>query len=152
MCKNRVCTCICNWVTMLYSRKKNCIGEITIKKIIKKFAKYHRNYNKRIKCIVYKLYLNKSVYKNIICAVFRWCVNLKDASWSPTWWGRRSSFLDLFSPMSTLQPGFMGCPIPLIGGEGRCLWFLHHAFFPYIYQTLIFQTFTKAEPLKEETA
>ena len=25
-------TCICNWVNMLYSRKKNCIGEITIKK------------------------------------------------------------------------------------------------------------------------
>jgi len=23
---------MCNWVTMLYSRKKNCIGEITIKK------------------------------------------------------------------------------------------------------------------------
>ena len=31
MCKNRMCACICNWVTMLYSRKKNCIGEITIK-------------------------------------------------------------------------------------------------------------------------
>ena len=27
---------MCNWVTMLYSRKKNCIGEITIKKINKK--------------------------------------------------------------------------------------------------------------------
>ena len=26
----------CNWVTMLYSRKKNCIGETTIKKKIKK--------------------------------------------------------------------------------------------------------------------
>ena len=25
-------TCMCKWVTMLYSRKKNCIGEITIKK------------------------------------------------------------------------------------------------------------------------
>ena len=23
---------MCNWVAMLYSRKKNCIGEITIKK------------------------------------------------------------------------------------------------------------------------
>ena len=23
---------MCNWVTMLYSRKYNCIGEITIKK------------------------------------------------------------------------------------------------------------------------
>ena len=27
---------ICNWVTMLYSRKKICIGEITIKKNNKK--------------------------------------------------------------------------------------------------------------------
>ena len=26
---------MCNWVTILHSRKKNCIGEITIKKIIK---------------------------------------------------------------------------------------------------------------------
>ena len=25
-------TCMCNWVPMLYSRKKNCAGEITIKK------------------------------------------------------------------------------------------------------------------------
>ena len=25
-------TCMCNWVTMLYSRIKDCIGEITIKK------------------------------------------------------------------------------------------------------------------------
>ena len=23
MCENRMCTCMCNWVTMLYSRKKN---------------------------------------------------------------------------------------------------------------------------------
>ena len=28
-----MCTCMCNWVTMLYSRKKkNCIGEVTIEK------------------------------------------------------------------------------------------------------------------------
>ena len=33
MCENRMCTCMCNWVTMLYSRKKNCIGEIAIKKM-----------------------------------------------------------------------------------------------------------------------
>ena len=32
--QNRMYTCMCNWVTMLYSRKKNCMGEITIKKII----------------------------------------------------------------------------------------------------------------------
>ena len=32
MCENRMCTYMCNWVTMLYRRKKNCIGEITIKK------------------------------------------------------------------------------------------------------------------------
>ena len=25
-------TCMCNWVTTLYRRGKNCIGEITIKK------------------------------------------------------------------------------------------------------------------------
>ena len=35
MCENGVCTCMCNWFTMLYSRKKNCIGEITTKKINK---------------------------------------------------------------------------------------------------------------------
>ena len=29
--RNRMCTCMCNGVTMLYSRKKNCIEEITIK-------------------------------------------------------------------------------------------------------------------------
>ena len=29
MYKNRMCTCMCNWVTMLYSIK-NCIGEITV--------------------------------------------------------------------------------------------------------------------------
>ena len=34
MCENRMCTCMCNWVTTLYSRKKNCIGEITIKIIV----------------------------------------------------------------------------------------------------------------------
>ena len=39
MWENRMCTCICNWVTMLYSRKKNCIGEIT-KKNLKKKKRY----------------------------------------------------------------------------------------------------------------
>ena len=39
MSENRMCACMCNWVTMLYSRKKNCIGEITIKK--KKTPGYH---------------------------------------------------------------------------------------------------------------
>ena len=29
-------TCMCNSVSMLYSRKKNCIWEVTIKKIKKK--------------------------------------------------------------------------------------------------------------------
>ena len=28
--KNRMGACMCNWATMLYSRKKNCVGEITI--------------------------------------------------------------------------------------------------------------------------
>ena len=37
-----MCTCMCNWVTVLYSRKKNCIGEITIK----------NNNNKKIKIII----------------------------------------------------------------------------------------------------
>ena len=33
MGEKRMYTCTCNWVTMLYSKKKkNCIGEITIKK------------------------------------------------------------------------------------------------------------------------
>ena len=32
MGEKRIYTCMCNWVTMLYSRKKICIGEITIKK------------------------------------------------------------------------------------------------------------------------
>ena len=27
-----MCTCMRNWVTLLYSRKNNCIGEIIIKK------------------------------------------------------------------------------------------------------------------------
>ena len=35
MCENRMCTCTCNWVTMLYSRKRNCIGEVTTKKSLK---------------------------------------------------------------------------------------------------------------------
>ena len=30
--EKRMYICMCNWVTMLYSRKK-CIGEITIKKL-----------------------------------------------------------------------------------------------------------------------
>jgi len=34
MCENRMCACMCNWVTMLYSRKK-----ITTKKIYKSSAK-----------------------------------------------------------------------------------------------------------------
>ena len=33
MWENRMYACMYNWVTMLYSRKNNCIGEITIKKI-----------------------------------------------------------------------------------------------------------------------
>ena len=33
---------MCNWVTMLYSRKKNCIGEITIKKRKKETKKKDR--------------------------------------------------------------------------------------------------------------
>ena len=33
--EKRMYTCICNWVAMLYSRKKNCIGEIRIKKLKK---------------------------------------------------------------------------------------------------------------------
>ena len=27
MCKNRMCTCMYNWVTMMYSRKKNGLGK-----------------------------------------------------------------------------------------------------------------------------
>ena len=27
MCRNRMCTCMCNWVTMLYSRKKIVLGK-----------------------------------------------------------------------------------------------------------------------------
>ena len=27
MCKNRMCACICNWVAMLYSRKKIVLGK-----------------------------------------------------------------------------------------------------------------------------
>ena len=36
MWENGMCMCMCNWVTMPYSRKKNCIGEIKIKKLKKK--------------------------------------------------------------------------------------------------------------------
>ena len=32
MGEKRMYTCMCNWVTMLYSRKKKFIGEITILK------------------------------------------------------------------------------------------------------------------------
>ena len=40
MGEKRICTCMCNWVTMLYNRKKTCIGEITIKiKNLKCFLK-----------------------------------------------------------------------------------------------------------------
>ena len=35
MGEKRMYICMCNWVTTLYSRKKNCIGEIAIKKLIK---------------------------------------------------------------------------------------------------------------------
>ena len=36
MGEKRVYTCMCNWVTMLYSRKE--MGEITVKKIEKEKA------------------------------------------------------------------------------------------------------------------
>lgn len=65
-------------------------------------------YNKRVKFIVCKLYLNKSIYKNAICEVFRWFMNYKDASWIPALWGRRNSFLDLSPLKSTLWPGLYG--------------------------------------------
>ena len=32
MGENRMCTCMCNWITMLYSRN-DCIGEIKINKL-----------------------------------------------------------------------------------------------------------------------
>ena len=42
MYENGMFTCMCSWVTMLYSRK-NCIGEVSIKnnnnKKLKKFKK-----------------------------------------------------------------------------------------------------------------
>ena len=39
MGEKQMYTCICNWVTMLYNRKKTCIGELTIKKMKNKFRK-----------------------------------------------------------------------------------------------------------------
>ena len=39
---------MCNWVTILYSKKKNCIGEITIKNN-KKLKMYKHLRNKTIK-------------------------------------------------------------------------------------------------------
>ena len=39
MGETRMYTCMCNWVPLLYSRKKKCIGEITITKL--------KNKNKR---------------------------------------------------------------------------------------------------------
>ena len=27
MCENRMCTCMCNWVTMLYSRRNTVLGK-----------------------------------------------------------------------------------------------------------------------------
>ena len=38
-----MCTCMFNWVTMLYSRKKNW-GEITIKKSFKKKKQWSPSY------------------------------------------------------------------------------------------------------------
>ena len=38
MCENRMCTCLCNWVTMLDSRKKNHTGE-NKKKILREGMK-----------------------------------------------------------------------------------------------------------------
>ena len=41
-------TCICNCITMLHSREKNCIGEITMKK---NFKNHHRSW-KEVKVLV----------------------------------------------------------------------------------------------------
>ena len=43
MWENRMCTCMCNWVTMLYSRKKIVLGKIFLNKIKKYFPHYYRN-------------------------------------------------------------------------------------------------------------
>ena len=37
--RKRMYIYVCDWVTLLYSREKNCIGEVTIKKIILKKRK-----------------------------------------------------------------------------------------------------------------
>ena len=47
MGEKRMCTCTCNWVTMLYSRKKNCIGEITIKIFLNKIYEDEANDNSK---------------------------------------------------------------------------------------------------------
>ena len=44
--KKRMYTCMCNWVTMLYSRKKICIGEIKNKKEEDEGQKYKIKFNK----------------------------------------------------------------------------------------------------------
>ena len=41
-----MCTCMCNWITMLYNRKINCIWEITIKINNKN---YNNNNKKNVK-------------------------------------------------------------------------------------------------------
>jgi len=54
MGEKRMYTYMCNWVTMLYSRKKNCIEEITIKKIFlnKKVKKYICHLDFSLFCII----------------------------------------------------------------------------------------------------
>ena len=55
MGEKRMHTCKCNWVTMLYTRKKNCVGEITIKKKKKKvFTKQKRLKDFKTKLMVTK--------------------------------------------------------------------------------------------------
>ena len=52
MWENRLYTCMCNGVTMLYRRKKSCIREITIKKKAPPILKGLKLSKKRDKCVV----------------------------------------------------------------------------------------------------
>lgn len=63
-CENGMCTCICNLVTMLYSRKKS-IEEITIKKK-KRIPPCFSKYFELQQILKFDRFFTNCVYKNQI--------------------------------------------------------------------------------------
>ena len=76
MWENRRYTCMYNWVTILYSRKKNCIGEITISnnKKFKKRNSWSPKGKSLLRCcklcnisLVNSHVLPEIIFNNILC-------------------------------------------------------------------------------------